>query len=140
MFLYGDLDKMWVVGARHSVGRSVRWSSPPGEDLKLNVDAAVWSDVVFVVGYHSRRSGSGVSVFGRFLGAHSPFVTECLALKEGLEFARTCNLRVAWIESNAANVVRAVSEQNFDGVDGVLIHDIINFMLDGDGESCSHIS
>ncbi|GMN47931.1 hypothetical protein TIFTF001_017114 [Ficus carica] len=76
----------------------------------------------------------------RILRAHSPSVAECLALKEGLEFSRACNLRAAWIESDAANVVHVVSEQNFDGVDGVLIQDIVNFMLDGGGRSCSHIS
>ena len=37
--------------------------------------------------------------------------------------------------------MRAVFEQNFDGADGVLIQDIVDFILDGGGGgSCSHIS
>ncbi|GMN50849.1 hypothetical protein TIFTF001_020005 [Ficus carica] len=121
MFLYGDLDKMWKyfvclsgvsgeiviievrdkVGAHHSVRRSVRWSPPPGEDLKLNVDAVVRSDSGFFGVGAIIRDAQGVvraCLAKRILEAHSPFVVECLALREGLEFARTCNLRVAWIE------------------------------------------
>ena len=119
------------MGACYSVGRSVRWSPPPGEDLKLNVDAAVWSDARFFgVGAIIRDAREVVQacLAKKILIAHSPFVAECLALKEGLEFARACNLRVAWIESDAANVVHAASEQNFDGADGVLIQHIVNFM------------
>ncbi|GMN45003.1 hypothetical protein TIFTF001_014187 [Ficus carica] len=91
------------VGAHHLVGRSVRWSPPRGEDLKLKVDAAVRSDAGFLGVGAIIRDAQGVvpaCLTKRILGAHSPFVAKCLALRE----------------------------------------DIVDFMLDGGGGSCSHIS
>ncbi|GMN19645.1 hypothetical protein TIFTF001_046975 [Ficus carica] len=74
---------------------------PPGEDLKLNVDAVVRSDSGFFGVGAIIRDAQGVvraCLAKKILEAHSPFVAECQASREGLEFARTCNLRVDWIE------------------------------------------
>ncbi|GMN30432.1 hypothetical protein TIFTF001_002789 [Ficus carica] len=92
-----------------------------------------------VKGYHSRCSRSGASVFGQ-KNSRSSFSFCCgvPGVEGKFRIFLSGNVRVAWIESDAANVVRTVSEQNFDGADGVLIQDIVNFMLDGGGGS--HLS
>ena len=60
------------------------------------------------------------SVVGNF----SPFLVECLALREDLEFAPSCNLRIAWLESDARNIIRAVLDDHFEGAEGVVTQDI----------------
>ena len=78
------------VRARHSIGSSVRWSPPPGEDLKLNVDIVVLRAAGFFGVGAIIRDAQGVErarLAKTILEAHSPFVAECLALREGLEFA-----------------------------------------------------
>ncbi|GMN63226.1 hypothetical protein TIFTF001_032293 [Ficus carica] len=93
-----------------AVGSDV-WSPPQPGYLKLNIDASVFPN--------SDRIGIGAAIHddkGSILGAvaksvegsFSPFVVECLALREGLRFAKEIKCVNIEVETDAINVVSAV--------------------------------
>ncbi|GMN68428.1 hypothetical protein TIFTF001_037504 [Ficus carica] len=116
--------------------------SKPVDGLKLNVDAACRPGMeVDGVGACIRDSeGAMVACLAKkIVGRFSPHLAECIALRKGLEFAASRGLQVAFMESDAANVVSAVNERRTLGDDGVVIEDIVRLLSSVSGGICKHI-
>ncbi|GMN47782.1 hypothetical protein TIFTF001_016961 [Ficus carica] len=64
---------------------------------------------------------SGHDKLEEWLATSLPSWLNVLALREGLEFARSCNLRIDWVESDSCNIIRAVLDDHFEGTEGVVI-------------------
>ena len=95
--------------------------------LKLNIDASVFPS--------SNHIGIGAAIRddkGSFLGAmaisvvgsFSPFVAECLALREGLRFAKEIECVDIVVETDAINVVSAVEDNRELSTEGPILEDV----------------
>ena len=106
-----------------------------------NVDAAIFSD----------KSGSGIGAlirdeYGKVVGAlskrlpnpYSAFVAECIAIREGLCFAKSLGLQCIDVESDCLLAVQSVSKSIPSVINSVL-HDIRDLFVELRGGSCSYI-
>lgn len=87
------------------------WNPPSHGFLKLYVDAAVIGGSKHVgIGAVGRNSNGEVigAVSSALTGGFTPFAAECLALREGLQFAKSLGVDSLDVESDAYNVVLAV--------------------------------
>ncbi|GMN43800.1 hypothetical protein TIFTF001_012998 [Ficus carica] len=108
------------------VGSDV-WSPPQPGYLKLNIDASVFPS--------SNHIGIGAAIRddkGSFLGAlaisvegsFSPFVAECLALREGLRFAKEIECVDIVVETDAINVISAIKDNRELSTEGPILEDV----------------
>lgn len=111
-----------------------RWSSPPVGFYKLNTDGAV--DVVNgkrglgAVLRNENGDLMGACAFPIF-GNFSPFVTELLALKAGLQFALGTRTLPILVETDCSEAVRLVNSTDYcRAEEGVLIADVKALMYD----------
>ncbi|PON52350.1 Ribonuclease H-like domain containing protein [Trema orientale] len=95
--------------------------------LKLNVDAAVKCYSGFIGIGVVVRDCNGM-VLGpsslKFAGHLSPFLAECVAVREGKKFAINHGLSPGVIETDAQNVVLALQEKTFNALEGPVVRDI----------------
>ena len=103
------------------------WLPPQSGYLKLNVDASVLSG--------SDHIGIGAIIWdekGRILGAvaksvegtFSPFLAECMALREGLMIAKELESVTLVVETDAINVVSTVSNNLEFSLEGPILEDV----------------
>ncbi|GMN68764.1 hypothetical protein TIFTF001_037815 [Ficus carica] len=108
------------------VGSDV-WLPPQSGYLKLNIDASVSSG--------SDHIGIGAVIRdekGRILGAmaksvegtFSPFLAECIALREGLMMAKELESFTLVVETDAINVVSAVSDNTEFSLECPILEDV----------------
>ncbi|PON83892.1 Ribonuclease H-like domain containing protein [Trema orientale] len=79
--------------------------------LKVNIDAAVKRDSPHVgVGIIVRDNFGMIvaAVTRKITGFFSPFLAECIAVRDGLHFCVKLNLPIRTIETHARNVVKAI--------------------------------
>ena len=107
------------------------WTAPAGASLKLNVDAA-WdssSRRTALGGLVRDSAGKVLGVFGSMVSdVESALTAECLAIREGLNFARTNEWRVAEVESDSQRAVQMIKTRQLRGVQGPVVHDICEFI------------
>lgn len=118
------------------------WRAPPDNHLKLNVDASVLNNgsAVGVGGLIRNSSGQVMGAFSRRIsGCFSPFAAECLALREGLLFAKNRGLRVSLLESESCNAVRAINGAFLFAAECPIINDVKLLMEEAGCGTCSHI-
>lgn len=120
-----------------------RWKVPDAGCLKLNVDAGLRVGGCFAGagGVVRDLNGTVIACFAKKLvGSFSPYVAECLALREGLEFATACGLQISVVETDALAVVQAVySSETFDDAE-LIISDIRKGLNQVTGDTlCCHI-
>ena len=70
----------------------------------------------------------------------SPHLMECVALREGLEFAESIGLKISIVKSDAANVMKAVNKKCTPIADGVVMEDVCLLLSDLSGGVCNYIS
>ncbi|GMN67137.1 hypothetical protein TIFTF001_036205 [Ficus carica] len=87
------------------------WKPPCSGFVKINVDAAVWDEMDIIgIGVVVRDETGALlgAMAGRVFGCFSPFLGECIAVREGAFFAQMGGLDDWTIESDVVNVVRAI--------------------------------
>ena len=95
-----------------AVGSDV-WLPPRPGYLKLNIDASVFpgSDRIGIGAAIRDEKGSILGAMAKSLeGSFSPFLAECLALREGLSFAKEIECVNLEVETDAINVVSAIED------------------------------
>ncbi|GMN50234.1 hypothetical protein TIFTF001_019407 [Ficus carica] len=103
------------------------WKAPDPGCLKLNVDALVreGSPTVGLGAIIREESGFVLGAMAKPIpGCFSPFVTECLALREWLIFAADSGLQVQKIETNAFKVVNSLQKIDPLAPEFLIIEDI----------------
>ncbi|GMN36179.1 hypothetical protein TIFTF001_005799 [Ficus carica] len=101
-----------------------RWKVPAAGCLKLNDDAGliVGGSFAGAGGVVRDLNGTVIACFAKKLvGSFSPYVAECLAFREGLEFATACGLQISVVETDALAVVQTVySSKTFDDAELII--------------------
>ena len=119
-----------------------KWKKPLFGFLKLNVDASV-------VKHGSRGLGAVVRDFQgnalgimakRVDGCFSPYMAECLALLEGLQFAKREGLMISMVETDAQMVVHALSHDQSHAPEGLIIREIRHLLTWFNDAKCSYVS
>ncbi|GMN53247.1 hypothetical protein TIFTF001_022384 [Ficus carica] len=109
-----------------AVGSDV-WEPPQPGYLKLNIDASVFprSDHIGIGVAIRDEKGSILGAVAKSVeGSFSPFVAECLALREGLRFAKEIECANLEVETDAINVVSAVVDNRELSMEGPIMEDI----------------
>ncbi|GMN47032.1 hypothetical protein TIFTF001_016222 [Ficus carica] len=108
------------------VGSDV-WLPPQPGYLKLNIDASVFpgSDHIGIGAAIRDEKGSILRAVAKSVeGSFSPLLVECLALREGLSFAKEIECVNLEVENNAINVVSAVVENRELSMEGPILEDV----------------
>ena len=87
----------------------------PTIGLKLNMDAACRPGAEFIGVGACTRDSEGIvlaCLARRMFDTFSLHLAEGLALREGLAFTRSCGFKLNSVESDAANLVKAVNESD----------------------------
>lgn len=122
----------------------VGWSLPPPSSLKLNVDAAVDTFSRLIgIGAIIRDVIGGVvaALFTGYMGHFGAFLAECVAVREGLKFARKEGHKVNLVECDSLNIITAIHSRCSLGVESSIINDndiVVNFSW-LDNVSCYHV-
>ena len=119
------------------------WRPPAAGLLKLNTDAAVVNEggVTGLGGVIRDTEGEVLGAFSkRVQGCLDVQTAECLAIRAGLIFAMESGLRVAEVESDALNVVRAIQSSSNLSTDEPVLEDIRFLLNAAGGGSCCHVS
>ncbi|GMN53271.1 hypothetical protein TIFTF001_022415 [Ficus carica] len=123
-----------------------KWRAPNEGCLKMNVDASVVAGLDKIGPGAVIRDSHGF-VMGAMSksvsGIFSPFLAECMATREGLQFAWESGLKVSSVESDAAQAVHSVNNPAVLAPIGPVIEDILALLtVAGGGSSCaiSHVA
>lgn len=104
-----------------------RWQPPSYGIIKINVDAAVCEGTNFIGIGVVARDDSGV-VLGAMarcmIGSFTPHIAECMAVREGVWFARAGGFPRWVVETDAINVARAVFSPSSLSVEANVLEDI----------------
>lgn len=118
----------------HQDSRPLRdeiWRAPETCRLKLNTDASVRSHQDYIGVGAVVRDAEGVvwaCLAKKLPGSFSSFIAECIALREGLVFARQCGLDVHDIEVDVSRVAQVVNGGATLGEEGAVIEDILSLL------------
>ncbi|PON84884.1 hypothetical protein TorRG33x02_192820 [Trema orientale] len=118
-----------------------RWSLPPYDSLKLNVDAAVdnhcRSHISAVIRDHLGcvRGAATIKCKGYF----SAHLVECMAIRDGTKFALQHNFKISEVESGAKNVISAIHTWEPLATHGPIISDILANLVQLENASCSYV-
>ena len=118
------------------------WSPPQSGCLKLNVDASVLPGVDHIGIGAVLRDEKGIilgAVAKSLEGSFSPFLAECIALREGLIFAKDLNLGPIVVETDAINVVTAVGDNCELSIEGPILEDVKQLMAQVHSTGIQHI-
>ncbi|POO00893.1 Ribonuclease H-like domain containing protein [Trema orientale] len=110
--------------------------------LKLNIDTAVKCSSGFIgIGVVVRDCIGMVLCASslKFAGHLSPFLAECVAVREGIKFAINHGLSPGVIETDAQNVVLALQEKTFNALEGPVVRDISRLLERLGNASCHFI-
>ncbi|PON64686.1 Ribonuclease H-like domain containing protein [Trema orientale] len=128
-----------VSASRTMINCDKKWKAPTMGQLKLNVDAAVKCSSDFIGIGVVVRDCNGI-VLGasslKFAGHLSPFLAECVAVREGIKFAINHGLSPGVIETDAQNVVLALQEKTFNALEGPVVRDISRLLERLGNASC----
>ncbi|PON72563.1 Ribonuclease H-like domain containing protein [Trema orientale] len=75
----------------------------------------------------------------RFRGRFSPFIAECIAVREGLKFAMEEGVMVNIVETDCLNIISAIHSRSSLSIESSIIEDIVVILSWLDNVSCSHI-
>ncbi|GMN21284.1 hypothetical protein TIFTF001_050116 [Ficus carica] len=129
---FGEWQALHQVPIQSQVVGSDVWLPPQSGYLKLNVDASVSPE--------SDHIGKGAVIRdekGRMLGAmaksvegtFSSFLAECIALREGLMMAKELESVTLVVETDAINVVSAVSDNTEFSLEGPILEDVKQLLV-----------
>lgn len=120
-----------------------KWRAPNEGCLKMNVDASVVAGMDKIGPGAVIRDSQGF-VMGAMSksvsGIFSPFLAECMAIREGLQFAWESGLKVSSVESDAAQAVHSVNNPAVLAPVDPVIEDILALVTVAGGGSCCAIS
>ena len=108
------------------------WSPPQLGCLKLNVDASVLPGVdhIGIGAVLCDEKGIILGAIAKSLdGSFSPFLAECIALREGLIFAKDFNSGPIVVETDAINVVTAVGDNRKLSMEGPNLEDVKQLLV-----------
>ena len=72
---------------------------------------------------------------------YTPYVVECIALREGIIFTRNFSLPVNSVESDSLHAIQAIKHSLLQESVGPILQDIRELLVSGSGgTSCNHIS
>ncbi|XVE95529.1 hypothetical protein REPUB_Repub02eG0105300 [Reevesia pubescens] len=94
-----------------------KWLPPSVGNAKINFDAAIFNDLDAIrVGVTIRDSSSDVLalLLSKIRGFACPFLAECLALKESLNFSLEIGIRDIEVEGDSMLMVYAVKNSQVD--------------------------
>ncbi|GMN45119.1 hypothetical protein TIFTF001_014327 [Ficus carica] len=103
------------------------WSPSQSGYLKLNIDASVFpsSDHIGIGAAIRDDKGSILGAVAKSVeGSFSPFVAECLAIREGLRFVKEIECANIKVETDAINVVSAVVDNRELSMEGPILEDV----------------
>ncbi|GMN66693.1 hypothetical protein TIFTF001_035757 [Ficus carica] len=123
------------------VGSDV-WLPPQPGYLKLNIDASVFpgSDHIGIGAAIRDEKGSILGAVAKSVeGFFSPFLAECLALREGLSFAKEIECVNLEVETDAINVVSAVMENQELSMEGPILEDVKQLLAQLQGTGIHHV-
>lgn len=115
----------------------VKWQCPPSGRVKLNSDAAIFSDGSVGLGFVIRDVEGAMKLAGSkrcTAATDSNTLIEALALRFGLESANKADLVVNFLETDSYNLLAAISQKLLLDTHSMMV-DIQFFM--GAYESCS---
>ncbi|PON61805.1 Ribonuclease H-like domain containing protein [Trema orientale] len=118
------------------------WSLPPPGSLKLNVDAAVDTFSRLIrIGAIIRDGIGGVvaALFTSYMSRFGAFLAECMAVREGLKFAREEGHMVNLVECDSLNIITAIHSRCSLGLESSIINDIVVNFSWLDNVSCYHV-
>ncbi|GMN35433.1 hypothetical protein TIFTF001_048455, partial [Ficus carica] len=110
---FGEWQALHQVPVQSQVVGSDVWLPPQSGYLKLNVDASVSpeSDHIGIGAVIRDEKGRILGAMAKSVeGTFSPFLDECIALREGLMMAKELESVTLVVETDAINVVSAVSD------------------------------
>lgn len=111
------------------VSRNIGWKPPAVDRLKLNVDAAVTSGLGFIgIGGVVRNSKGWVvaAIARQISGFFDPFLAECIALRECLQFCCDSNVFPDFVETDSTRVIEAIRDRSLSSVEGPIISDVFH--------------
>lgn len=120
-----------------------RWHPLDLRLQKMNVDAEVSEetcrvgvDVVVCDAEGQVLSAIAEIVHGNF----DPYVAECIALRQGLLFAKDTGLQVIYVETDSLNVVRAFGRDDMLAEEGLILNDVRLLLEEVSKGTCRRIS
>ncbi|GMN28393.1 hypothetical protein TIFTF001_041162 [Ficus carica] len=124
---FGEWQALHRAPIQSQVVGSDAWSPPQSGYLKLNIDASVFpsSDHIGIGAAIRDDKGSILGAVAKSVeGSFSPFVAECLALCEGLRFAKEIECANIEVETDVINVVSAVVDNRELSMEGPILEDV----------------
>ncbi|GMN50671.1 hypothetical protein TIFTF001_019832 [Ficus carica] len=123
------------------VGSDV-WLPPQSGYLKLNVDASVspGSDHIGVGAVIRDEKGRIIGAVAKSMEeTFSPFLTEFIAIREGLMIAKELESVTLMVETDAINVVFAVSDNLEFSLEGPILEDVKQLLAQLRNSGVNHI-
>ncbi|GMN40729.1 hypothetical protein TIFTF001_009947 [Ficus carica] len=124
---FGEWQALYQVPVQSQVVGSDVWLPPQSGYLKLNVDASVSpeSDHIGIGAVIRDEKGRILGAMAKSVeGTFSPFLAECIALREGLMMAKELESVTIVVETDAINVVSAVSDNTEFSLEGPILEDV----------------
>lgn len=115
-----------------------RWQPPSCGIIKINVDVAVCEGTYFIGIGVVVRDDSGVvlgTMARRMIGSFTPHIAACMAVREGVWFARARGFLRWVVETDAINIACAVFPPSSLSVEANVledIHELLSFERGGD--------
>ncbi|GMN52856.1 hypothetical protein TIFTF001_022008 [Ficus carica] len=126
-FVISEFDDFIRAPIQSQAVGSDAWSPPQSGYLKLNIDASVFpsSDHIGIGAAIRDDKGSILEAVAKSVeGSFSPYVAECLALREGLRFTKEIECANIEVETDAINVVSAVVDNRELSMEGPILEDV----------------
>ncbi|GMN60583.1 hypothetical protein TIFTF001_029678 [Ficus carica] len=113
------------------------WKPPDLGQVKINVDAFAQISRSFIGISLVAKDANGVVVGAacRMAGCFSPFLGECMAVREGVWYALSKGYSNWIVETDALNVVHAIKNPELQSLEANVIQDVHNTLELSRGDS-----
>ncbi|PON92384.1 hypothetical protein TorRG33x02_117080 [Trema orientale] len=114
------------------VNQNIKWKPPEIDKLKLNIYVAVTIGCSFIGVSGVVRNSKGwvvAAVTHRTISFYDPFIVECIALLECLQFCFESNVHPDLIETDSTRVIDAIRERSTSFVEAHIISDVLHLLV-----------